>query len=137
MDESGTDVLVRKLARDLFLYDKPTITGSQLGDLIGKKFPELNLRAVTQVIRGPGALSKFVETRLSDILQVTGKVGADLVFSIKREVVTQGISAEQAEILALRRFVIDAVSRMTFEDLRHIPIPAGLALEVAKSTLKA
>jgi hypothetical protein len=136
MDEEKIECAVRGLSNSLLSYEKPTITGSQLGDLIAKKFPELNLRRVTHIDTGPGALTKFVEMRLSDILKITGKVGADLVFSIKHDAGQYETLGENVENLALRRFVIHAVSRMAPDDLRRILIPAELALEAAKTTLR-
>lgn len=134
-NEASAEAGVRNLSDALLLYDKSTITGSQLGDLIGKRFPELNVRKMTQIDSGPGALTKFVEMRLSDILHIAGKAGADLIFSIKKTVEQTDSTNEKSDTRALRRFVLHAVSRMAPDDLRRILIPAELAYETAKNSL--
>jgi len=60
----------------------PTITGGQLYSLMEAAAPELNFREVVGILRGPGALSQFVQSFLSDILDRIGNQGGDLLYRV-------------------------------------------------------
>lgn len=82
MDEH---TLINMLSEILLSRQNGRITGSQLGDLLLAHFSDFNIRQAVNMPTGPGALSKFIDTRLSDILLKDGKSGADLVYSILRK----------------------------------------------------
>ncbi|WEF35525.1 hypothetical protein [Pseudoduganella chitinolytica] len=135
MENATVDAVVRDLQGLLLGSPQAEITGSQLGDLIGQHFPSLNLRRVTGIPTGPGALSRFVDMRLAGLLQLCGKAGADIVYSIRRPgvpAVTPTASDELPELLELRAMVQYAVARMSLDELRKVMIPAGLASEAAR-----
>lgn len=131
MESATVDSAVRELQGVLLGSSLAEITGSQLGDLIAQRFPSLNLRVVTGIPSGPGALSRFVELRLAGLLQLCGKAGADIVYSIRRPASPAASEDSPDELVELRAMVQYAVSRMSLDELRGVMIPAGLAREAA------
>jgi hypothetical protein len=137
MDKEIADSAVRNLSLMLLTYPRSEITGSQLGELLSKNFPELNLRRLTNIPSGPGALTKFIALRLPGLLSVCGKSGADLVYNIKRGTCHPPVASTQDETLMLRQLVTHAVSRMSLDELRQISLPAGLAYDAVRFSLKS
>ena len=72
------------LASALTEQAEDTITGSRLGELITKVAPSINVRDVVGVPAGPGALSKFIDQHLSQLLQRSGRKGGDVEYRIIR-----------------------------------------------------
>ncbi|MBN3844606.1 hypothetical protein [Burkholderia sp. Ac-20349] len=62
--------------------DQQTITGAKLWDLIKKNAPDVNIRQVVGIPSGPGALSRFVDQHLGDVLSRGGKSGSDPIYTI-------------------------------------------------------
>ncbi|CAJ7592665.1 Uncharacterised protein [Burkholderia pseudomallei] len=71
-----------KIKNSLRGYANPTITGAKLWDLIKGASPDLNIRDVVGMPTGPGALSRFVDQHLRDVLTSNGKSGSDPIYSI-------------------------------------------------------
>lgn len=132
MNDATVDSVVRDLSELLQSSAQPAITGSQLGDLVAKHFPAFDLRLATGIETGPGALSRFVGMRLSGVLQLSGKAGADVVYTIRRSGTSAVAATETEELLLLREVVHYAVARMSLDELRRVMIPAGLACEATR-----
>lgn len=71
-----------KIKSSLEIYSEPTITGARLWSLIRDAAPDLNIREVVGMPTGPGALSRFVDRHLKDVLESGGKSGSDPIYSI-------------------------------------------------------
>lgn len=85
---------VRAIRAALMGRPGPTITGSQLFDLIRSTAPDLDIRAVVGMPKGPGALTEFVGRYLSDIVERIGNHGGDNLYRIDgREVAALANSA--------------------------------------------
>lgn len=136
MNNATVDEAVQELHGVLLGSTLDEITGSQLGDLIAQRFPSLNLRLVTGIPSGPGALSRFVDLRLAGLLQLCGKAGADIVYSIRRPGMPSASETGADELLELRAMVQYCVARMSVDELRSVRIPAGLAREAARNAFK-
>lgn len=62
--------------------DQKEITGAVLGELVRRVAPDLNLRTASEVHSGPGALTKFVDMHLSELLKKIRRQGPDWVYLI-------------------------------------------------------
>lgn len=81
MTLSARDLEPIKLA--LKEWGQPTITGANLGELIKKNAPDLDIRKAVGMPSGTGALRRFVSEHLRDVLHHTEhKQGSDPVYSI-------------------------------------------------------
>lgn len=58
------------------------ITGAQLHALIQSVAPELNIREIVGIPTGPGALTKFIQEYLSDVVERIGTHGGDPLYGI-------------------------------------------------------
>lgn len=83
MEDSALKQSLQKIKAALVATEKKQITGALLGELIRDFGNGLNVREVTGVVKGPGAVSKFVEEHLSDVLAQVGSQGSDRVYEIK------------------------------------------------------
>jgi len=73
---------LRAIKAALESHPAPTITGGQLASLIGLAAPDLDVRAVVGKPRGSGAISAFVQSYLSDVVERIGNQGADTLHRI-------------------------------------------------------
>lgn len=116
---------------------KSEITGALLGELIRREVSDLNLREVTGVYTGPGALRKFIESHLGHCLTRKGSQGSDPVYEIHMSGggVTAAESANSNLWLAFVRtgateqILIDSNS-LTLEVIKssHQGVPDGKSL---------
>lgn len=60
----------------------PTITGGQLFSLISSAAPDLDIRAVVEIPKGPGALTEFVRRHLAGLVERIGNHGGDILYQI-------------------------------------------------------
>ncbi len=74
-----------RLVRSLLVeYPSDEISGAELNQLIRDRVPDLDVRTVVDIPTGSGALSKFVQDYLADLLKQIGRRGSDRVFQIVR-----------------------------------------------------
>lgn len=76
---------IKDIRLSLKAYPAETLTGAHLNDLIRRSAPYLNIRECVDILVGPGALTKFVELHLSDVLQRDGNQGGDVLYRIAPE----------------------------------------------------
>jgi hypothetical protein len=67
----------------LLSHVRNQITGSQLNAKIQDSAPTIKIREIVGIPTGPGALRKFVEEYLCDLLEPSGHQGGDVVYGIK------------------------------------------------------
>jgi len=115
---------------------KSEITGALLGELIRREARDLNLREVTGVRTGPGALRKFIERHLSHCLTRKGSQGSDPVYEIQ----VSGGEAAAAEFStpnlwlafvrtgAVEQILIDSESLILEVKKSHQEVPDGWLL---------
>lgn len=88
-----TDEL-RAIETALKARPEPTITGGQLFALIGSVAPELSIRELVGIPRGPGALTEFVRCHLTAMVERIGNAGGDILYRISgRDVGTLPLAA--------------------------------------------
>lgn len=61
----------------------PTITGGQLSALISDAAPDLDVRAVVGMPKGPGALKAFLRRHLPELVEPIGRQGADVLYRVE------------------------------------------------------
>ncbi len=71
---------ISQLKAALRKKNKP-ISGAALAAIISRDFPQINFRE-PQLDGSVGTLRSFVERRLSDTLQISGRSGTDLLYSV-------------------------------------------------------
>lgn len=57
-------------------------TGAQVHKVITDAAPKLNIRSIVGILTGPGALTKFIESYLHDIVIRIGNQGGDVLYGI-------------------------------------------------------
>ncbi len=63
-------------------YPRDTITGERINRVIRTAAPELNFREIVGIPSGPGALTQFINSYLSDVLERAGNQGGDSLYRI-------------------------------------------------------
>lgn len=66
----------------LAAFDGQAISGANIHRLITDAAPSLDIRSVVEIPSGPGALTKFIETYLSDTVKRIGWKGDDILYGI-------------------------------------------------------
>lgn len=61
------------------------LTGAQAHKIMVSSVPGLNVRSIVGMPTGPGALTKFVETYLGDLLRRVGNQGGDVLYTISED----------------------------------------------------
>jgi len=69
-------------------YPVSTITGGQLFSLIHRVVPDLDIRAVVGMPKGPGALTAFIREYLLDDVERIGNQGGDILYQIAGREIT-------------------------------------------------
>lgn len=82
MIEEVLNDAIEKITIALQKRPKNTITGALLGELIMDETPEINIREVMKIPAGPGALRKFIDLYLKNVLEFSHKQGSDVVYVI-------------------------------------------------------
>jgi hypothetical protein len=134
----------------------PTILGARLGDIVKKQFPGENIK------KNYGSVANFVNRNFASMLTQSGRHGIDNIYSFSEEVLngdfdfqrSEGpsnaeavgvvaVNAEKSQLKShdttndsseslLREAIIGSVRLMTVEQLRQLPIPAGILLDAIR-----
>lgn len=83
MSEEFLEKSCKEIKAALQATGKTEITGAILGELIRDVAKGLDVRAAVGIPTGPGAVSKFADTYLRDILERSGNQGSDKVYKIR------------------------------------------------------
>lgn len=83
MNDEFLEKSCKEIKTALLATGKTEITGAILGELIRDAAKGLDVRATVGIFTGPGAVSKFAETYLKDILERSGNQGSDKVYKIR------------------------------------------------------
>lgn len=126
---------IQKIEAALRNTGKSEITGALLGELIRREVRDLNLREVTGIHTGPGALRKFIEQHLTHCLTRKGNQGSDPVYEIQisggdaaAEFANQNLWLAFVRTGASEQIFIDSESH-TFEVKKsHQEVPDGKLL---------
>lgn len=81
------DAMLADVREALAAFEGQAISGANIHRLITDAAPTLDIRSVVEMPSGPGALTKFIETYLSDIVKRIGKKGDDILYGIGEGVV--------------------------------------------------
>ena len=82
MNPIDIDDEIAAIEAELLLRPSSEITGGQLFSLMGHIAPGLNFREVVGILKGPGALTEFVQRYLSGALIRKGNQGGDTLYVI-------------------------------------------------------
>lgn len=83
MQSNSFDAQLRSVSSLLEQRSGATFTGSQLSSLIASAAPDLDVRAVVGIPKGPGALTEFIRKYLADMVERVGHQGGDVLYRIK------------------------------------------------------
>jgi len=83
MDSASISHELTAVKKALEKRPSPTIAGAQLSTLIHTAAPDLNVRTIVGILKGPGALTEFIRRYLSDVVERIGHLGGDPLYQIK------------------------------------------------------
>jgi len=73
---------LRAIRSAIQAWTGPTITGGQLAALIRAAAPGMEIRSIVGISKGPGALTEFIKSHLSDTVERIGSQGSDALLRI-------------------------------------------------------
>ncbi|WP_394654042.1 hypothetical protein [uncultured Sphingomonas sp.] len=82
MREYNINEALRAIRSAIQAWTGPTITGGQLAALIRAAAPGLEIRTIVGIPKGPGALTEFIKSHLSDTVERIGSQGSDALLRI-------------------------------------------------------
>lgn len=82
MREYDINEALRAIRSAIQAWTGPTITGGQLAALIRAAAPGLEIRSIVGIPQGPGALTEFIKSHLSDTVERIGSQGSDALLRI-------------------------------------------------------